>query len=245
MFPEGETDTLAQVVAEHFWFRSRNELVIWALGRYFPHPARILDVGCGTGFVLTAIRAWSADVVLVGSDVDAAALEVARHRVPTATFARADAQHLEHDEEFDVVCALDVLEHVDDDDGALTRIAAATRPGGGVLVNVPQYAWLWSSADDYLEHRRRYAKAELERKVRGAGLTILRSFAWMGPLLPVVAVSRLRDRRRTDYDPLREFRVPRPVGRTFETILGLERGLIQRGASLPWGSSRFVVAFKP
>ena len=47
---------LAKLEAGHFWFRSRNRLLIWALRRYFPHASSFLEIGCGTGFVLSGIR---------------------------------------------------------------------------------------------------------------------------------------------------------------------------------------------
>ena len=115
---------------DHFWFRSRNKLVIWVLDTYCQDASSLLDVGCGTGFVLQAIRDWSPEIELLGSDLSAEALEIARELVPTATFIQRDAQHLEPGKEFDVVCAFDVLEHLDDDEGALVRIAAASRLGG-------------------------------------------------------------------------------------------------------------------
>ena len=228
----------------HFWFRSRNRLIVWALEKYFPGAESLLEVGCGTGVVLMAIDRELPALRLVGADLSAEALGIARQRV-TAEFVQFDATEIPFRAEFDVACALDVLEHVDDDQTALKELAAAVRPGGGVLVTVPQYQWLWSAADDYGRHRRRYTKDEIEGRIRSAGLTIARSTGWVFTLLPVMTLSRLRDRSAgTDYDPMREFRLPGAVNRAFEAALDLERAGIQRGLTFPFGASRLVVARK-
>ena len=65
---------------------------------------------------------------------------------PGATFIQADIRHVPYEEEFDIVCALDVIEHVDEDDVALGEVARAAKPGGGVVVAVTQHRWLWGLA---------------------------------------------------------------------------------------------------
>jgi SAM-dependent methyltransferase len=244
-FPEEAFELLASLEGGHFWFRARNRLIVWALERYFPRAERLLEVGCGTGVVLEAIRGRFPAMQLVGADLSNEALRIARERVRNAHFVQLDAGQLPFRREFDVVCAFDILEHVDQDDAVLLGLAEATRPGGGILVAVPQHPWLWSAADDYGGHRRRYTKAGIEGKMRGAGFTVVRSTGWVGTLLPIVALSRLRDRRAgTRFDPLREYRIPAPINRTFELVLDLERAAIQRGLTLPFGTSRFMVGLK-
>lgn len=243
-FPQDAFERLSDLEEGHFWFRSRNRLILWALGRYFPHAERLLEIGCGTGFVLTEIRNTFPSMRLVGTDVHADALRIARKRV-AADLVQLDAQEIDFRDEFDVVCAFDVLEHLDDDSEALRRLAEATRPGGGLLVTVPQYEWLWSPADDYGRHRRRYTKRAIDGKIESAGFTVLRSSAWVATLLPLVALSRLRDRRsRHRYDPGREFRLPAALNRTLELALDTEAAAIRLGVTLPFGTSRLVVGAK-
>ncbi len=244
-FPDEAFESLAAVDSTHFWFRGRNRLIVWALERYFPGAEKLLEVGCGPGVVLSAIRCHFPTMELVGADLSAEALRVAGLRVGDAHLIQLDAETFPFHDQFDVVCAFDVLEHLDDDRGALQKLAAVTRLGGGIIVTVPQYQWLWSAADDYGGHRRRYTKAEIDEKMRDAGFTVVRSTGWMGLLLPIVALSRLRDRKSAErYDPMREFRIPAPVNRAFELLLDLERAGIQQGLTLPFGTSRLVVAQK-
>jgi SAM-dependent methyltransferase len=244
-FPDEAFETLAAVEASHFWFQSRNRLIVWALGHYFPEASRLLEVGCGTGVVLGAIRGGFPAMQLVGSDTSGEALRIAGNRVHDADFVELDARHMPFRDEFDVVCAFDVLEHIDEDVRVLGQLAAATRRGGGLLVTVPQYRWLWSAADDYGRHKRRYTKREINRKVESAGLSVMRSTSWVCTLLPLVAMSRFRDRRAGDrYDPSRELRIAGPVNHMFELILDAERVAIEKGLTLPFGASRLVVAQK-
>ena len=219
---------------------------MWALGQYFPHAERLLEVGCGTGVVLKAVQRRFPQMELAGADLSAEALRIAEARVTGARFLQLDAQQMPFDTEFDVVCAFDVLEHLDEDEGALAALAQATRSGGGLLVTVPQYRWLWSAADDFGAHRRRYTKAEIEDKIVRAGFTLVRSTAWVCTLLPVVALSRFRDRGAGErFDPRRELRLPSAINRSLEFVLDAERVAIQRGLTLPFGTSRLVVARKP
>jgi SAM-dependent methyltransferase len=243
-FPQEAFQHLAALEERHGWFRARNKLIVWALERYFPHATRLLEVGCGTGVVLKAIQRRFPHMELVGADISVEALRIAETRV-TADFVQLDAQQMTFENEFDVGCAFDVLEHVDGDLEALTELARATRRGGGLLVTVPQYQWLWSAADDYGRHRRRYTKGEIDDKIARAGFTLIRSTAWVCTLLPLVALSRFRDRRAGDhFDPCRELRTPPVVNRALELVLDVERLAIRSGVTLPVGSSRLLIAEK-
>jgi hypothetical protein len=140
---------------------------------------------------------------------------------------------------------LDVLEHVQDDAGALSALARSARPGGGVFLLVPQHPSLWSDMDRVAHHARRYRRDELVGKVREAGLEVDYVGSFVTTLLPAMVFSRaLRRALRRPYDPVRELE-PGPLNPVFERILGAERRLIGRGISLPFGGSLLLVARKP
>lgn len=80
--------------------------------------------------------------------------------------------------EFDLVCALDVVEHVDDDDGALAELARVTRPGGIVLMSTPLHPSKWSGFDEFVGHKRRYDPAALLAKLARSRLAVERSAAF-------------------------------------------------------------------
>lgn len=244
-FPRDDVQRLAALETAHFWFSARNELIAWAISNYFPRARTLFEIGCGTGVVLSHINSTLPHLTLTGGDLLPVALDVAQERVPSAAFAQIDIRRLPYVEEFDVVCALDVLEHVDEDGPALQQIADALRPGGGVVISVPQHMWLWSAADEYGRHRRRYSRRALLELLDRTGFEAVRATSSVSLLLPVVATSRLRNRQLTvAYDPFRELSLHEGVNRILKAVMGTERRLIRAGFSFPVGSSLLVVGRK-
>ena len=231
--------------SRHFWFTSRAALVSWAATRYFPRASSLLDLGCGTGSLLAALATRRESVRLTGADALVDGLRYARQRLTNVELLQLDARRLPFRDEFDVVGAFDVLEHLDDDQDVLRQMHAALRPGGGILVTVPQHQWLWSRADDFAHHRRRYARRDLVQRVERAGFIVLRTTSFTTLMLPVMAASRVLDRLRTaPYDPEAELRVGSSVNTLARGLSWIERAAIQAGISWPIGGSRLLVAEK-
>jgi SAM-dependent methyltransferase len=239
--PEG-FEHLPAVEGGSFWFRSRNRLIVWALRKYLPQARSLLEVGCGTGFVLAGLRQELPWLELAGGELSPAGLATARKRLPDVPLYQMDALAIPFDREFDVVCAFDVLEHIDDDEAALQAMARATVDGGGMILTVPQHPSLWSAVDEYSRHRRRYTRKDLLAKLSRVGVTVVRATSFVSLLLPAMVASRCRQRSLTALDPLAEFRHPPRVDRVLERVMALERSLISGGVSLPAGGSLLVVA---
>ena len=160
--------------ADHWWFRSRRDLVLLQLrqaARELDFPARslrLLDFGCGTGFNLSHLREFGE---VYGAD---------RLRPQDAEFRiqngfpvlDVDSELSDYEGRFDLVTALDVLEHLDDDVEGLRMLCRLLGPGGQLLLTVPAYDWLWSGEDVISEHRRRYSRSGLLRSCRAAGLRV-------------------------------------------------------------------------
>jgi len=101
---------LAKVESRHFWFQTRNELIAWLVLRYAPGATRILEVGCGTGFVLHTLRAACPSASVAGSELHSAGLSYAHSRHGEAVeLIQADARRPCFRHALDLVCALDVL----------------------------------------------------------------------------------------------------------------------------------------
>jgi len=242
-FDPSAFDPLAQLEHTSFWFRSRNRIIVWALRRYFPDIRRVLEIGCGTGFVLEGLRAQWPDLQIAGGELHMGGLLHAAERVPGVELFQFDARTIPFDAEFDVVGAFDVLEHIEEDEHVLDEMYAAVKPGGGILLTVPQHPWLWSASDEHAEHKRRYRRTELLRKVSTAGFVVQRITSFISLLLPAMAVMRLRTRLSgRQFDPHQEHQEAQRATRVLERIVDFERSMIARGIDLPMGGSLLVVA---
>lgn len=237
---------LARLEAGNFWFRARNRLIAWAIGRYFPGARNLLEVGCGTGFVLAGIAAAFPALKLAGSEAASEGFAFAAARVPGASLMQMDARRIPFRGEFDVVGAFDVIEHIEDDRAALAELHAAVVPGGGVLITVPQHPKMWSEYDVRAGHVRRYRARELVSMTEEAGLEVVRITSFVTVLLPLMVLSRRAQRApAADYDPLAELRIAPWLNWPLEQALLLERLLIRAGVNLPVGGSLLVVARRP
>jgi SAM-dependent methyltransferase len=245
-FDPASFDMLAEAEERSFWFRQRNALITETLRRYAPEADSFLEIGCGNGYVLQAVRDQFPATAVAGAELHPEGLAYARARLPGVPLLQLDARALPFREEFAAIGAFDVIEHIDDDRAALASMHAALVPGGTLLVTVPQHQWLWSRADDAAHHQRRYSRPLLAGRLAEAGFEILTTTSFVTTLLPLMAASRILERRRTaPYDEMREHRSAERAGPLLERPLMAERALIRRGVRLPAGGSLLAVARRP
>jgi SAM-dependent methyltransferase len=236
---------LADMEAGHFWFRARNRLIIWAIGKYCPEFRSFLEIGCGTGYVLSGIAKAYPEAALHGSEIFTAGLAFAASRETSVDFMQMDARHIPFVDEFDAIGAFDVLEHIDEDEQVLKQMHEALKLHGIMFLTVPQHAWLWSPVDEYACHVRRYSAKELHAKVEGAGFEILRSTSFVSTLLPAMWVSRFtKSHSAKGIDASAETSPSPALNRLFEMLLGAELALIRKGVNFSLGGSRLLVARK-
>ena len=181
-------------MAEHeewyWWHLARESIVRRMIKRFGPDSPRILDVGCGTGATTASLLPFGP---VLGLDIGDTALRLARERNVTVT--RANAVDLPvRNESFDIVVALDVLEHLDDDVAAVRSIRNALEPGGILVATVPAYECLWSPHDEAVGHKRRYVRSRLERSLVAGGLQVEVCTYVMAAILPLAAAFRLAGR---------------------------------------------------
>jgi SAM-dependent methyltransferase len=232
----------AQLERRHWWFQGRRRILERLLAKLepaLPAGARALDVGCGTGAngpVLVA-RAGLA----VGIDASPVPLGLGE-RTHTARL-RGDATALPFpDASYDLVVALDVLEHLDDDAGGARELHRVLRPGGAAIIFVPALRVLWGLQDDVSHHRRRYGKAQLRALVAAAGLRIERLTFFNSFLFPPILAARLMMRMLPPRNLHSENEVGGPVTNAIlGAIFAAEVPLLER-IDLPIGVSLACVA---
>ena len=165
-------DAVAAAEAHHFWFPARNDVILSVVSRVIGPLAgmRLLDIGCGTGYVLEALEHAGADAW--GIDMNLAALERARPRVH-GPLLWSEAGCLPFLDDFDVVSLFDVIEHADDDRSVLSEACRVLRAGGFAIVTVPAGPHLWTQYDRVIGHKRRYTRASLESVISRSGLQVV------------------------------------------------------------------------
>lgn len=238
--------TLAKLEGKNYWFRTRNNLIISALQDYFPEVSSFFEIGCGTGFVLSGVKRACPKLLLCGSEIFSAGLQFAQERLENnVELFQMDARQIPFIEEFDVIGAFDVLEHITEDALVLREMYKGLKPGGGIILTVPQHQFLWSPADELACHVRRYEALDLKHKLKSAGFSVKRMTSFVSLLFPLMVASRLWQRKKKgSTNELAELQISGCVNTVFEKILDFERSLIQFGLNFPVGGSLLVVAKK-
>ncbi len=239
---------LHEIESHHWWFSGRRRVLLAALERLGVEADSILDVGCGAGTNLDLLSERYPAGRIVGIDIEIDPLRYCRSDRPLPV-AQADAAHLPFaPASFDLVCALDALEHVADDASTLEGLHRVCRPGGTLLATVPAFSFLWGNVDVSGRHYRRYGRRQLVERIAAAGFSVrfVRFFNTL--LFPPIAAIRLAARAvpgrptrpdevlRTDFDVVKSG----PLNTLLTRIFSLEASLL--GVSWPVGVSLLCIA---
>jgi SAM-dependent methyltransferase len=239
-----------EVEATHWWFRARRQIVRALVEQVAPaRDSVVLDIGCSSGFLLRELQAAGYRDI---QGIDASREGIALCQQQGLRARVMDAQTPDFPEaSLDVICASDVLEHLEQDGGALAQWNRMLKPGGWLIVFVPAHAWLWTQHDEVNRHFRRYTRAGLVALLTAAGFELRRSSYWNTLLFFPVAALRLWRRRQR---PLARssgsrasdmFLPPAPVNAALRAWLGLENALHRAGLNSPVGISALALARKP
>ncbi len=235
-------DAYLDLEKTHFWRLGKRRLVLeWLEALSPPSDGRVLDVGGAACLVTRELRRYG-DVTVVEPDEDM--VDIVRRSTPFDVL-QGGFPGLPVEGPFDVITLLDVLEHLDDDHGALIELRGLLRPGGVFMLTVPAYMWLWSEHDVILHHKRRYTRSQLVQRLHGAGFEVLRASYYTCALLPAMAAQRMAALVKSTLRPTKEARYrtttpPTPINELFGHIMDLERRVL-RSTSLPAGGSIIAV----
>lgn len=228
---------------DHYWWFVGRQAIVRALLDVHLEPRdsrRLLDIGCGSGATLRVLSEYGHSY---GLDPAPLALKLCRER-GLERLVTGDATQLPFEpDSLDLVTALDVLEHIEDDLAAAREVHRVLRPGGQFLLTVPAYQFLWSDHDRVLDHHRRYTTGQVGQLLRNAGFAVQRlTYCITFLLAPAIFIrlgERFRPRRTEPHCALVE--LPRPLNRFCLATLELEAKLLQR-INLPCGVSLLAMA---
>jgi SAM-dependent methyltransferase len=229
----------ARLYREHWWWRAREETLVGVLrGLKLPGGREVLDVGCGDGLFFDRLGAFGR---VRGIEVDEGLLSAdGPHRDRISTRPLGDPVYDDAAWRFDLITALDVIEHIEDDRSAVSALAGMLRPGGFLLVTVPAFPSLWDHHDDVNRHVRRYTAASLRRVLSGLGLNLLRvRYLFPSLFLPKLAVRWVN--RGGAPKVVQHTLPPRPVNGLLARLCVLEDRLL-RGLPVPFGTSVLALA---
>lgn len=219
----------------HWWWRAREHMLLDVLGR-IAHPGaeRILDVGCGEGLFFDALGRFG---VVEGVDAHAPVSATSEHR---RIFRVPFDAKFQPGKRYSLVLMFDVLEHLDDPVGALRHAQSLLDHGGRIVITVPACPALWTSHDDFNEHRVRYTRRTLTDLAARAGMRLdgMRYlFHWTFPVK--FAVRRME--RWTGRASAMVSVPPGPINRVLRDLSLVEYETLGR-LRVPFGSSLLAVA---
>ena len=231
-----------RVEQEHWWYTGRRKILAGFVEEICRHVTdrrpRILDVGCGTGANLLMLSKYGE---AEGVDIAEDALAFCRERGLDKVRLGSGEELPYDDGTFDLVTALDVVEHMDDDLAGLREMRRVLRPGGRVLLFVPTFMFLWGLQDDVSNHRRRYRLPELRRVLEQAGFEIERTtYANITFFLPILVMRQLMRLTGIKTDSENNINVTALNG-VLGSVFGAESWFL-RFMNLPFGVSGLCVA---
>jgi SAM-dependent methyltransferase len=231
---------MAELDQRHWWYRARRRVLAALIRREArpPASARILEIGCGTGHNLAMLSGFG-DVDALELDEEARGLAEQRlgRKVMSAPLPELAGVA---DRCYDLIGAFDVIEHIEDDRGALASIAAKLKLGGKLVMTVPAHQWMWSAHDVVNHHKRRYSKRSLRALIEGSPLRLDKIGYFNSLLFPVAVAERLASKLRKKEDADLTL-PPAPLNTALERTFAVERHLVGRLPLTP-GLSLFAVA---
>jgi SAM-dependent methyltransferase len=251
-YPKEVFKLLYEAENTNFWFISRNKIIQNLFKKHVGSDSKkVLEIGCGTGYVMHGLYSAFPNYNLVGSEIYLEGIKFAQIRLPNAEFIQLDATDMPFSDEYDAIGAFDVLEHIVEDELVMKNIYKSLKKDGLFMISVPQYQWMWSINDDIAYHKRRYTRSELESKLEATGFEIKYISSFVFALFPFMVLSRILKKKKVEkitddiiLQEMNELTLDGFLNFAFKKIMKIDEFLISLNISLPFGGSLIAVATK-
>lgn len=242
-----EYSKMADAENFYWWHVGRKKIINKQLKKAVtiaPQSTRLLNIGCGTGGTIPMLSKFGS---LDNVEVSQEAIDICRDK-GFSNVKKIDGIKLPFkDNEFDIAVALDVLEHIEDDSGALKEWHRILKKNGRVFITVPAYQWLWSEHDESLHHHRRYTLSGLHKKLNRAGFRVQkRTYAIVFSFPLIVGyrfIKSILPKKKGGKLATSYVFLPNSVNLFFIWLLSIEAWLLQY-INAPFGTSLLIVAEK-
>ncbi|MDC1311128.1 class I SAM-dependent methyltransferase [Burkholderiales bacterium] len=249
-YPDSGFDLTAKNADSSFWVSSRNRLFKSLVLRHLlpAGKTRFLEIGCNTGDFIQKI-VENENLEITGSEIYLKGLQYAKNNLPDVDFIQFDVTQGRVDDEFDLIAAFDVIEHIENDSAALSNINQMLSKNGTLILSVPQHMFLWSKLDEIVKHKRRYTRKELMGKLKENSFDISYTTSFVFSLFPLMLLYRMFDKGPDDLksnkDALeKRVKFSNLLNWFFDLVMRIDEALIKLGLSLPFGGTLVVVARK-
>lgn len=228
----------------HWWFLARRD-IIFKLIKDYRKDSHILEIGCSGGPLIRFLQRRGFENIK-GIDINKRAIEICKQK-GIKDVQIADGQETGFkDQQFDIVIASDILEHIQDEDKALFEWHRILKQGGKLIIFVPAFNFLWSHHDELNRHYRRYSKLGLVKALIKNGFIVERASFWNFSLFFPASLVRLSQKLfsngKNEEGQLNE--ITPFMNKILENILKLENKLLSGGINLAVGISIFAIARK-
>ncbi len=237
---------------KHWWFASRTRALVTLLNKYInPHGAKrqVLDVGSGAGNMIHHLSHYG-DVI--GIENNPKPIAIAQKRGYDVRQGHAENMPFD-DASFELVAALDIVEHCPDDQVILSECHRVLKKSGYIIVTVPAFQWLWSYNDVINKHYRRYTTAQLSDVLHKTGFEVRHityNNFFIFPLAAAMILARRDDSAPDlatpdDEDAYQvEMEPTHPVVNAVLTLVGQVEATVLRFIPLPIGTAIICIAQK-
>ncbi len=229
----------------HWWFTARLSILESLLHRLVLKnqnaPLKILNAGVATGATSEMLNKYGEVTSL---EYDKECCEFLEEKTGIKPVHGSLTALPFQDQEFDLVCAFDVIEHIEDDVLACQEIARVLKSDGQYYITVPAYTFLWSNHDVINHHFRRYTRKTLLESLNNGNLTNTHSTYFNFLLFLPIALMRLSQmlipkskERQSSGSDNEMFQSSNFISKTLRSIFLSEKAILDRRMKLPFGIS--------